>query len=53
MPVTARLPASRLGRDIILALAAKAAALLLLWLFFFSPAHRPPADTARHIAGAR
>ena len=52
MPATGRLQRSRLGRDIALALAAKLAALVLLWAFFFSPAHRPSADTARHIAGS-
>ncbi len=52
MPATGRLPASRLGRDIALALAAKLAALVALWLLFFAPAHRPHPDAARHIAGA-
>jgi hypothetical protein len=49
MPIVAR---PRLGRDIALALAAKAIALALLWAFFFSPAQRVPADPARHLAGS-
>ncbi len=52
MPAAGQPPASRLGRDITLAIAAKVAALLVLWLAFFAPAHRPAPDPARHIAGA-
>ena len=49
MPVAVK---SKLARDIALALAAKLAALVVIWAMFFSPPHRPPADAARHIAGA-
>ncbi len=40
-----------LGRDITLALIAKTLALVALYLLFFSPAHRHPADPAARIAG--
>ena len=48
MPATAR---PRLRRDITLAVVGKLVALVLLWLLFFSPAHRLPADMATRIAG--
>lgn len=37
----------RLRREVALLLLVKLAALLLLWLVFFSPSHRQPADAAR------
>jgi len=36
----------RLRRELALLLLVKVAALLLLWLIFFSPPHRQPADAA-------
>lgn len=43
--------AAGLRRDITFALAAKFVALVALYLLFFSPAHRHPADLAARIAG--
>jgi hypothetical protein len=40
----------RLRRDLILLLALKLAMLALLYVLFFSPAHRPAIDVAAHIA---
>ena len=37
----------RLRRELALLLLVKITALVLLWLAFFSPPHRPPADAAR------
>jgi hypothetical protein len=37
----------RLRREVALLVLMKLAALLLLWLVFFSPSHRQPADAAR------
>lgn len=43
-----------LRREIIIALAAKAALLAILYVLFFSPSHRPPGlDVQRHILEAR
>ena len=39
--------ARRLSREIVALLAIKVAALLALFLLFFSPAHRPDIDDAR------
>ena len=41
----------RLRREITVALVAKFVALAALYLLFFTPAHRPPADPAARIAG--
>ena len=40
-----------LRRDITFALVAKVAGLITLYLLFFSPAHRHPANVAARIAG--
>jgi hypothetical protein len=43
-----------LRREIIIALAAKAALLAILYVLFFSPSHRAPApDVQTHILGSR
>ncbi|MGH8315890.1 MAG: cytochrome oxidase putative small subunit CydP [Steroidobacterales bacterium] len=45
-----------LGRKLIWLVALKLVALAALWLLFFSPAHRPPVDSARaaeHLGAAR
>ncbi len=44
-------PNEGLRREIAIALVAKFLALIALYLLFFSPAHRHPADLAARIAG--
>ncbi len=44
-------PYAGLRQEITIALVAKFAALVVLYLLFFSPAHRHPADLAAQIAG--
>ncbi|MDE2304139.1 MAG: hypothetical protein KGL34_01150 [Gammaproteobacteria bacterium] len=39
-------PRPAAARDVLLALALKAGLLSVLYLMFFGPAHRPPADSA-------
>jgi hypothetical protein len=48
------MPRRTLGRELLLALLFKAAAIFLLWFWFFGPAHRvhvTPADMAAVVAG--
>ncbi len=40
-----------LGRELAIVIVAKILLLLLLYWLFFSPAHRPVADTAAHLVG--
>lgn len=43
------------GRAITVTLVLKVLALIVLWVLFFSPSHRPPSDsghTAAHVFGA-
>jgi hypothetical protein len=46
---TGALHGSRLGREIAWVIVLKVIALTLLYYLFFSPAHRPVADTAAHL----
>jgi len=40
-----------LGHELALIIFLKVIALMVIWYLFFSPAHRPPADTAAHLLG--
>lgn len=46
--LSAHLP---LGYELALVIALKVIALVILYYLFFSPAHRPVADTAAHLIG--
>jgi hypothetical protein len=41
----------KLGHELGLAILAKLLLIALLYGLFFSPSHRPPADTAAHLIG--
>ncbi len=51
MPARRTPTSGRLGRHLTWVIAAKLAAIFVIYLAFFSPAHRVPTDPGLHIAG--